>query len=545
MKIRDRLRKAFKSLTLKVFLTVACVIIPLNIIMFLVSSYMIHRVEEQAQLSLQNAADVFMVTLDMKMQQADFFLYNSYHTNTNFVAWRKAQDEVEYTNMRIRWQQDMYENISTNSSCSAFFTYLTAEDDLLVTAGSYMSREPLQEYLQETIPESRKWTVETIAEKQYLVHITKMDEVYYGAFIDVDELLLKLQKSVNYNSGQIQFTSENIEEEDYPGYVTSISQSERGEVRLCIRVAEQEFRRNLSIWENGMLVVSVLCLFLLPLVYSAIRRLMLKPLEQLNIAHRELEMGNEDYRISEKSNSTEFEEAYGSFNQMADNIHSLKLENMEKELAKEKLQLNNLQLQIRPHFLFNTFNLIYNMTTEKDVDNVRELVLYMSNYFRHIFRSGKDLELFQKEQVLIEGYVKAAQIRYPDNLEIQYQIDPDVYMVRIPPLLIHNFIENIVNHALIKKQMMHIMLAAEYEDGMVTFIVSDDGKGMEAEIVESVNSGRILEEESKGERVYVGLRNAYARLRYFYGERAEITVESTPGEGTEFTIRFPYDLEEK
>lgn len=141
--------------------------------------------------------------------------------------------------------------------------------------------------------------------------------------------------------------------------------------------------------------------------------------------------------------------------------------------------------------------------------------------------------------------MKAAQIRYPDNLEIQYQIDPDVYMVRIPPLLIHNFVENIVNHALIKKQMMHIMLAAEYEDGMVTFIVSDDGKGMEAEIVESVNSGRILEEENKGERVYVGLRNAYARLRYFYGERAEITVESTPGEGTEFTIQFPYDLEEK
>lgn len=63
------------------------------------------------------------------------------------------------------------------------------------------------------------------------------------------------------------------------------------------------------------------------------------------------------------------------------------------------------------------------------------------------------MELFDKELALIQGYVEVTQIRYPDGLSIIYDIDPEIRLVRVPPLLIHNFIENVVKHALSCRQM--------------------------------------------------------------------------------------------
>ena len=108
--------------------------------------------------------------------------------------------------------------------------------------------------------------------------------------------------------------------------------------------------------------------------------------------------------------------------------------------------------------------------------------------------------------------------------------------------MIHNFIENVVKHALIKDRVIHIMLTAEYTNGEVNFVVSDNGAGMEEEKVRMINEGKFMENE---ERIFVGLRNAAMRLRYFYGETAYIRVESELNYGTVFTVAFPYDLEEE
>ena len=221
---------------------------------------------------------------------------------------------------------------------------------------------------------------------------------------------------------------------------------------------------------------------------------------------------------------------------MSNNIYSLRLHNMKQELEKNRLQLNNLQLQIRPHFLLNMFKIIYNFTMDGNVDDIREVVLYLSDYFRGIFQHGNDLEYFSKEMMLIEEYIKVAKIRYQGFVEFSSQIDPDVYEIKIPPLLIHNFIENIISHAMIPGKTVHIMMSAEYADGIVTFVIGDDGSGMTVEEVERVNGEHFWESD---ERVHVGLKNSLERIRFFYGTDAEIYVESVVDEGTVFTVSFP------
>ena len=87
---------------------------------------------------------------------------------------------------------------------------------------------------------------------------------------------------------------------------------------------------------------------------------------------------------------------------MADNIKRLKIEKYEARLWRQKMELRNLQLQIRPHFLLNTFNLMYSLSQMDDRENLENTILYMADYFRYIFRSNQDLESFSLELNLIK-----------------------------------------------------------------------------------------------------------------------------------------------
>lgn len=179
------------------------------------------------------------------------------------------------------------------------------------------------------------------------------------------------------------------------------------------------------------------------------------------------------------------------------------------------------------------------MKAPDGVNAARKLILYLSDYFRYLFRNDHDVELFDKELALIQGYVEVTQIRYPDGLSIIYDIDPEIRLVRVPPLLIHNFIENVVKHALSAGKCIHIVLAAHYENGWVTFEISDDGNGMPAEFVEKINHRSWTETDQE----HLGIRNSIRRIEYIYGKSASVTVESELGEGTTFTISIPYELE--
>lgn len=286
----------------------------------------------------------------------------------------------------------------------------------------------------------------------------------------------------------------------------------------------------------------ILYAFLFPVLYILFRKHVAFPLKILNKAHGELQLGNESYRILTKPDSHDFEVAYASFNNMADTLQHLRLENINQELAAKQLQLSNLQLQIRPHFLLNTLNLLYTLIqTHKEVP-AQEMILYLSNYFRYMFRSGNNLSMFDREMALIEEYLHISSFQFPGAFEISYQIDPNVSMVRVPALLLHNFVENIISHSLISGKTIHIVFYAEYEDQTVTIQISDDGRGMNEEDVAMINSGDF---SSIAAGQHVGIQNSVKRLKYYYGEKATLEVESQLNVGSTFTISFPYNLEEE
>lgn len=129
---------------------------------------------------------------------------------------------------------------------------------------------------------------------------------------------------------------------------------------------------------------SIVAFLLIPILYALIQHLLLHPLRVLNQAQKRLRNGDLDCRITEKANSIEYEHSFQSFNKMADRIQDLKIEVYEKELDRKQMELSNLQLQIRPHFLLNTFNLIYTLAQRGQEKDVQQVILYLSDYFRYL-----------------------------------------------------------------------------------------------------------------------------------------------------------------
>ena len=283
-----------------------------------------------------------------------------------------------------------------------------------------------------------------------------------------------------------------------------------------------------------------IALLLIPLLYLVITHLLLSPLRTVNRAQKRLQEGDMDYRITDKANSIEYRYSYESFNNMADRIKTLKIENYEKELSRQEMELKNLRLQIQPHFLLNTFNLIYTLAQRHEDEAIQDIILYLSEYFRYLFRSENGLELFPKEQHLIEGYLNMANVRYPESIEVEYMYDPEIAFVRVPPLLLHNFVENIVKYAVNQGRMTHISIVGQYEDGIVSFMIMDDGPGMTQEKIEELDSSMRRENYDSS---HIGFANSLKRLKYFYGEEADIIITAEPGTGTCVTVRFPYNLE--
>ena len=312
---------------------------------------------------------------------------------------------------------------------------------------------------------------------------------------------------------------------------------------MNIEISRKEVLGKVSFVQRLLQSMAVLYLILIPILYMILRKILIQPLRRVNYAHRQIEEGNGQYRIEDQAKAAEYMELYTSFNKMADNLNQLKIESYEKEISKQKMELRNLQLQIRPHFLLNTFNLIFTLSQRKENAMIQETVIYLSDYFRYIFRNEKELEIFTNELRLIKGYVKMASIRYFGKIEAEYDLDPELDFVRMPPLLIHNFVENAVKYGVKQQEGLHIKIVGRYVDKMVKFSISDDGNGMNPEMLERNQKMFSGELKPENQSEHLGLYNSLKRLKYFYGENAKIEVTSELGKGTVFRISFPYDVE--
>ena len=544
-----RIRDIHHHLTAKILAIILLFVLPLNTICIGSTLWTNRQMYRQAVLGMEKQAGLFSATLDFEMDKADRYLFALQQEKYECIVLKHQKGDLEYVNARYQCHLELSRQLSRESRISGYYLLMQRQEDQLVECTPALSalKEELEDWLAKIAEEDAGWNLVRLGGQECLIRVSNLKDFFYGAVISLEEIREELLVDGQYGTAQVQFQVEDVPGEE-KGRLGAVSRCSYWPLSIGMTVEWAEISARTALWQGLLLAVDLLLLLAVPVMYFYMKRIVVEPLNQLNEAHDQMRQGNRAYQIEARAASAEFQRAFDSFNMMMNSMENLRLENMKQELEnkqleleKKELELNNLQLQIRPHFLQNAFNMIYMLCANGRVEPIKQMVLYLADYFRYIFRSGRELELFGREEELIRKYVEIAKIRYPKGLSVQYMIEPELYLLRVPPLLVHNFIENVVNHGMVRGRTVHVVLAGQYEDGMVEIQVSDDGTGMSAEEAEVINTQGW---EKTGNR-HLGLRNSLMRMKYFYGEEACLSVESEIGVGTTFILRFPADLEEE
>lgn len=236
-----------------------------------------------------------------------------------------------------------------------------------------------------------------------------------------------------------------------------------------------------------------------------------------------------------------------SFNLMTEKIRNLindvyKLEIQKKNLELERVQaeLNYLQSQVDPHFLFNTLNAILVVCKKYRYEHVIEIIQNLSQILRRLLSWKEDLVTVEEELSFTEMYLQIEKFRFQDRFHYELSVDESVLSYRIPKMSIQSLVENSCKHGLQSvKGNRRIRISVERAGMNMLMKVEDNGIGMNSakldEIVQSLYKG-----EDNGKNI--GLRNVYRRLNLFYAERSLFQIESIPFEKTSVTIQIPMSL---
>lgn len=534
--------KTKKSLMTRAAALLMVLVLPFNIIGIAEALLSYRSAVESAETAVSHSIELYASLLDRRISNMDTFLYDMVFTEPAYRQFLGVSSTHEHNYNKYQLFNTLKTRMTIADITDEVFLYDVRHDDYMKLPTYTVpedDRYPYMEYMQDYNSAYSRWFLVSEEERSLLrIFYDENNRAYYGSCIDLDDFAEELETTLGFSSLTCEFLPAPLSETSGQ---TVLNTKLRDNVYLAVTISTRELVASIDILQTGLLLFFILYLLLVPLLIHLMKKHVGKPLSVLNAAHGQLQAGNDDYRIRTPANSSDFEEAYATFNDMAQSLQELQAELVEKELANKQLQIDFLQLQIRPHFLLNSFNVLYTLIQNGQKASAHDMVLFLSDYFRYLFRSGRELQLFSKELKLIQDYLSITKIYYPNSFAVSYQIDPVLNLMRVPPLLLHSFIENIIAHALLPDRTVHIVFSGEYEDGTVTFYISDDGKGMDAGAIEAINNvGQLPIDDGKN----VGIKNTIRRLKHYYGSGASACVESELGVGTTFTLTIPYNLEE-
>ena len=197
---------------------------------------------------------------------------------------------------------------------------------------------------------------------------------------------------------------------------------------------------------------------------------------------------------------------------------------LEKQLVQAQLQ--TLQMQLNPHFLFNTLHSISSLM-HQDTEAADRMIVRLSDLLRAALESSDTQEVtLQKELEILQLYLGIEQIRFGDRLTVKLDIAPDTLDARVPNLILQPLVENAIGHGIEPHARPgHIGLRAQRAAGGLTLEVCDNGGGLRKD--EPVREG-------------VGLSNTRTRLRTLYGENCGVELCDAPGGGLLVRLNLPF-----
>jgi two-component system sensor histidine kinase YesM len=267
-------------------------------------------------------------------------------------------------------------------------------------------------------------------------------------------------------------------------------------------------------------------------------KLITKRLERLVLLLKKVEGGNFDIQPVNMGHD-EIGQLATTFDNMTRRLKELINEVYHKEILKKQAELNTLQNQINPHFLYNILSSISALALKEGARSVNDMVLLLSKFYRITLSKGKNIITIKEEIELTKYYISLQQIRFEGLLHIHYMIDDSLGTFKTTKLLLQPFIENCINHAIWDDNTgINIVIKCYEKDASIYFDIIDDGIGMSELKIHGILSSDTQDYANKG----YGIKNVINRLNLYFGSQTTINIYSKPGIGTKIQIIIPKTL---
>ena len=532
--------KKKKSIRQVVTAVILGIMIPLNILGIGAYKMIYSYVRDTLLQTQEEALNHYVVQLEMGLQSTQAYVLQFLYEREwgNLLG---QPGELKYELDKVQLKKELYWKIAEEYLGNGDIMWCNLKNSGETIWGyqniPYLDTLPIKEWGLNA--EDSLWIQQKIKDAEYLSLSNENTIMRMGVLIRKDSLTRKW----NNDSNSV-LTIENNEsaettEKTEGGYILRLPLKE-DRLTATLFVPEEYITQAMPIQVVVLLVYAVAGCSMAVLLVILLNQILASPLEQMTETIRRIKNGEKDLRLAENSKITEMGAVQVSFNNLMDQTYDLEMKNLKMEVENQKAQLMNLQLQINPHLLLNTLNTIYGLAEIEEYKTIQDFTMNLVKYFRYSLKQSNELVSFKQELDFVKCYVEVQKIRYPDSFYVLYNYESDILEEKIPPLLIENFVENSIKYSLGMK-IVEVVVSARIEDEYLCISVCDDGGGMDEELVNTLMLGKTYEKDGE---THVGVYNCMRRLKLFYGDRAQITITSKVGEGTQVFMKLPR-VEEK
>lgn len=420
------------------------------------------------------------------------------------------------------------ENFWKDRSSAAQSSYFTVKNRLNNPDTLMMAGEILIDFGTEGIHEHS-----TKREGEKIIVLDESNNIIYPSEPDVIQAF-ETNKADLMNMPRNQPTFMNVEGWS-DAYVT-LSQTNKQGMTVIAMLPEKGITGDLAGIRTTIAIVTVLSVILVvTLTYLSVLRVSRRTQSILR-AMRKVRIGGLDTRIK-FAQDDELAEIARSFNLMVSDLSTYINRVYKSELKQKHAELVAMQAQIKPHFLYNTLEVIRMRAVAQGAHDVGDMIYNLASIFRHMVKDKSHITL-NEEIENCKRYLELTRIRYRDKMKYTVTMDPSLGGYQFMNLSVQPIIENYLVHGLrLDRSDNHIFIEALKDEKHIIIRVSDNGKGILPERLCEIQED--LGNDNLNDRGSLGLKNVHNRLRILYGDEAGLLIDSQENEGTTVMIRIP------
>ncbi len=542
--------KIFRSLKFKLIGFLMLIVVPLIIILYLNNYYSVKLADQQIHDSAKKLLDSYVTEMNTKMSSVcDFLLQlcadeadqlNTDNDNQRFMAREELHKEMK----KALGLYELVDGMFTWQGKYGEFSQYTRGDT------SYEQGETVSTYICDHIPmalarDVHTWRTMNIEGSHYFVYLINNQDTYIGAWLNMDEMIRQIEaldigriSRINImdtmKASRYMYNKED-QSRVRDTFVVESFLSAAG-LYVSMHMVKVPVYQLLSDFQKIIILASILVVAAVICFTFIYKHYIFTPLNRIRSAIESVETGNLDFRLTSPGSSQEFDAIFKNFNEMASEIKNLKIDIYEEEIHRQKVELEYLHYQIKPHFFLNVINTINNLAQIREISMIQKMTQYLSGYIRYTFRSqGSSMVPIREELENVKNYVGMQLLRFPDCLECNMNVETRAMNIPIPVMTILTFVENIIKHAFDMYAYTKIDIDIGVKDHTLYIVVRDNGRGFSDEALAFImdDYGEISKEGK-----HVGIVNIKKRLKLQYRDRACIQASNDHGAKIEIFIQL-------